>query len=250
MGVSLGSQARYELDQFTHPTGHEEKLLLFYRPIFGGVLVAYTLVVRTAIDASSGESTGNKHRQEIQSWHRGFNAVAERNEDLPFASHYLQSRDRTRLATFGRFVGDWHFRSEIYRSDGSIKHGNGEWSFRWILSGRAIQDVWQLEAESPAKGRRYAEIGTTLRLFDAQKNVWHVVWMASVHPAVEVFTASTVGQDIVLRGKDPDGSITEWSFQHIGRDSFEWFARSSSDEGRTWRTEQRMWVSRDGARKE
>lgn len=29
-----------------------------------------------------------------------------------------------------------------YDVDGSVRTGTGEWSFSWVLEGRAVQDVW------------------------------------------------------------------------------------------------------------
>lgn len=44
--------------------------------------------------------------------------------------------------TFGQFVGSWAIDMEYYNAEGQQYYqGDWEWSFAWILDGRAIQDV-------------------------------------------------------------------------------------------------------------
>lgn len=42
---------------------------------------------------------------------------------------------------FDCFVGTWDFDCVLYAPDGSATRFPGEWSFGWVLDGRAMQDV-------------------------------------------------------------------------------------------------------------
>ena len=49
-----------------------------------------------------------------------------------------------KLNLFGQFVGDWDIVEARYpKPDGTETRRRGEIHFRWILEGRAVQDVWR-----------------------------------------------------------------------------------------------------------
>lgn len=147
---------------------------------------------------------------------------------------------------FGQFVGLWRFRMEIYNSDGTIRSGVGTWDFHWLVPGKAVQDIWKLSNTGGDAHKPYKEIGTTIRVLDERAHVWHVVWIATMKPSVQEFLATERDDKLELLGRDRDGSLTIWCFSHITPKSFDWTAKSSKDEGQTWRLEQEMWVERAG----
>ena len=134
------------------------------------------------------------------------------------------------LMLFGRFVGSWDITSTRFdRDSGAQPEQRLAWHFGWALRGRAIQDV--LEGEGG--------IGTTVRILDPESGTWTVSWQSTMRPEVFVLTARPVGDRIVLEGTSRDGR-EEWSFNDIAADSFVWRSRVSSDDGRTWFTDQEM----------
>lgn len=195
------------------------------------------IVVLTTCALSEGSTTSHKVEPAT--------GCKPKPSNDPFVAPGALPSLEARLMTFGQFVGNWRFRSEVYSFDGTVKRGEGTWKFRWIVNGRAIQDVWQLDSNRHGgRATDYKEIGTTIRLYDPKKNNWNVIWVAAVSLTVEQFTATVENGEITLQGRDADGILTQWRFVNIHRNSFEWLARTSLNEGLTWKLEQRMWVFR------
>src|SRR5216684_5556517 len=79
---------------------------------------------------------------------------------------------RDKLKIFGQFVGVWDLDVLFYDENGKIVYRQpGEWSFAYILDGRAIQDVLvypnQEDGLQNSPGRR--RIGTTLCFYDSKQ---------------------------------------------------------------------------------
>ena len=142
--------------------------------------------------------------------------------------------------TFDRFVGVWDLDCDLYGAEGKTTHFRGSWIFGWVLDGRIMQDVL---IEGDALSRR----GTTVRFYDAKVKEWRIVWIPPLSGNVITLKGGAVGGRIVLLGRDVNGSMLRWSFNDIQADSFLWRGESSSDEGKTWRTEQVMRLRRRAA---
>jgi hypothetical protein len=56
--------------------------------------------------------------------------------------------------------------------------------------------------------------------------------------------AREVGDEIVLEGRDPQGSPMRWIFSNITEQSFRWRRVVSPDGGKTWRLHKEMLVRR------
>ena len=86
---------------------------------------------------------------------------------------------RDQLMLFGQFVGVWDMAVEYYDAAGHRTYqGHWEWSFAWILGGRAIQDVIvDLGTGDPA---RRNPAGTTLRYFSPVTGRWTVYYLGTV----------------------------------------------------------------------
>jgi hypothetical protein len=143
---------------------------------------------------------------------------------------------------FGQFVGTWDFDCVAWPGDGTIVRFPGEWTFGWVLDGRAVEDVWI----GYQKGRDANErgVGVTVRTFDRKTALWRVIYIAPMGGTVVDLRGGARGDRIVLEGKDTDGSAIVWSFNDIKPDSFLWRAETSADGGKTWRTEQEMRLRR------
>jgi hypothetical protein len=144
------------------------------------------------------------------------------------------------LMTFGRFVGTWRLTVEFYGNAGEcVFQEPGEWSFAWVLDGRAIQDVLTYPT-SKTRG-----IGTTVRFYDQQAGQWKVFWLGAVTGITVMLSGGQVGEDIVLEGPDPDGTLNRWMFTHITNNSFLWTGLESDPQRSSWRLRQRMTATQD-----
>jgi hypothetical protein len=143
------------------------------------------------------------------------------------------------MALYGWLVGSWALDVTGYLADGTARRRPGEWHFDWVLEGRAIQDVWIV----PPRGQRHRDAaqsgnfyGTTLRVYDAKLDAWHVQWTDPVSQTYFSMIGRKQGDDIVQLGDGPGGSQIRWSFSAITPDSFHWRGELSLDAGKTWRT--------------
>jgi hypothetical protein len=135
------------------------------------------------------------------------------------------------LMLFGRFVGVWDIRS--VRHDpvrGALPEQSLEWTFGWVLEGRAIQDVLRGEGG----------IGTTVRVLHPQTGTWTVTWQSTAQDHAFSLVARPAGDRILIQGTGPDGGLEEWSFDEIAEDAFTWRSRVSTDGGASWFTDQEM----------
>jgi hypothetical protein len=167
----------------------------------------------------------------------GFPILAGLRADGPFRQW------REPLMLFGQFVGVWDMDVEYYNQDGDRRyHGRWEWSFAWILDGRAIQDVIAIgpddDSPGPAEPRRSAG-GTTVRYCDPATGGWTVYYLGVVSGITTVLRGGAVGDTIVLEGSDPDGTRNRWTFSDITPRSFTWTGLESGD-GTNWWRNQRM----------
>src|SRR5947209_13987295 len=99
---------------------------------------------------------------------------------------------KSQMMLYGQFVGSWEARVFEHLTDGSTQERKGEWHFGWVLEGRAIQDVFIVPPRAargarklPIKGNRY---GTTIRVYDPQKESWQITW---INPVTQAFNRMT-----------------------------------------------------------
>ncbi len=154
---------------------------------------------------------------------------------------------KEKLDLFGQFVGEWDIVEARYpKPDGTEIRRRGEISFKWILEGRAIQDVWSMIDEKTGKA---VPAGTTVRFYDSNIDAWQSVWISPRQHAVQPFIARKVKGAIVLTGKTADGSYPErWVFSEIRPDSFRWHSEETHDGGKTWILTEEMKIRRKHAR--
>ena len=157
-------------------------------------------------------------------------AAAGRSAEIP------ESAD-----VYGWLIGSWelevvHYKGIDLSSDGL----KGEVHFRWVLEGRAVQDVWIM----PRRSERAAEtdktnnmFGTTLRIWDPGIQAWQIRWFNPVSGHFESQTGRRVGKDVVQVGARQDGTATRWRFTEITPDSFHWIGESLNVDGETWKLE-------------
>jgi hypothetical protein len=150
--------------------------------------------------------------------HRNSSPLPWQIEGLPASGPDPKLADK--LSLFGQFVGDWDivdWRNQ--QDDGSWVTGRGSLHWRWILEGRAVQDVWATIEE---KTGRSIPLGTTIRFYDPRIDAWHSIWISPINRVARVFLARQVGDEIVLEGTSARGNPLHWIFSEITSDSFRW----------------------------
>lgn len=148
-----------------------------------------------------------------------------------------------KLMLFGQFVGVWEMDIRFFDPTGvEIFHGPGEWKFSWILDGRAIQDVLTYadvrDSSKTAPGDR--RIGTTVRHYNPQADVWRALWLGATSGIFLPLTGRPSAEGILLEGIEGENTLIRWTFTAITPDSFHWHGWASNDEGVSWHLEQDM----------
>jgi hypothetical protein len=148
-----------------------------------------------------------------------------------------------KMHAFGQLVGEWDIEDTHFEQDGTPRSmRRGEWLFGWVLQGRAIQDVIlspPRDHEGDGRPPTY-EYGTTIRLYDAFIDAWHITFVAPVSRAVVQLVARVEGEEIVQTGTTPDGKLRRWVFSDISESSFLWRGYESADGGRSWFMEEEI----------
>jgi hypothetical protein len=145
------------------------------------------------------------------------------------------------LRLYGQFVGDWDLVATNYSAGGAATTRRGEWNFRWVLEGRAVQDVFIV----PARGAREdagsagkQSYGTTLRFYDPQRDLWEITYVDPVYTAVFRMTARFENGEIVQTGVDHQGRTYRWIFFDVRPNSFRWRSEVLQSNRKTWVKEQ------------
>jgi hypothetical protein len=144
-----------------------------------------------------------------------------------------------KTSLYDRLIGDWDVDIVDLDLGSTPRRSRGEWYFRWVLEGRAVQDVFiapvRGERDEPLPpGSRY---GTTIRMYDPKADVWHLTWVNPVSGVTSILAGRAQEGDIVQEGRRPDGTLMRWTFSEITASSFLWRGEASADGGKSWHLE-------------
>lgn len=148
---------------------------------------------------------------------------------------------KDKLSLFGQFVGDWDIDWWWIDPDGTEHRSTGRLYFRWILGGRAVQDIWSRREGDPS---RETPAGTTIRFPDPGSDTWTSVWIAPDRGLLRRFVARKIRDEIVLETTKADGGLEHWIFSEITPLRFRWRAEESFDAGKSWRLTEEMRIRR------
>ena len=153
-----------------------------------------------------------------------------------------------KLMLFGQFVGDWEADFTVHGALGDLQTEQAEWHWGWVLEGRAVQDVFIIprRSERDKASAVRSDYGAAIRFYDPRIDAWRVTYISPPNGEIHTFIAQKIGDEIVLEGRDADGSMMRWIFSKITPESFHWRRVFSSDGGRTWRLHKEMSVRRVG----
>lgn len=135
------------------------------------------------------------------------------------------ARRADQLLDFGQFVGSWDVQATFYDVQDRVKERRtAQWHFGWVLEGRAVQDVLIGSPADDRRGRGAAEpeYGSSMRMYDHERGLWHVSWFAPVRAVVVHLTGGRRGDDLVLEGVEQDGTNCTWVFSEITPNTFVW----------------------------
>ena len=139
------------------------------------------------------------------------------------------------MMLYGQFVGSWNGTLKYVDAEGVRRETTAEVHIGWVLEGRAIQDVWIAPSRQERRdGERLLMHGSTFRIYDPQRDLWHITWLDPVKQLRSVMTGSKIGDEIVQEYRADDGKRVQWLFTEITPDSFHWINRESADDGGSW----------------
>jgi hypothetical protein len=104
-----------------------------------------------------------------------------------------------------------------------------------------VQDVWI--AREP-ETRAVAMYGTTLRVYEPGADHWHIIWFDPLTQYNTRMTGRKVGDDIVQECRLEDGSLRQWIFTEIARDSFHWISRETAAGTDAWNVRVEFYLRR------
>lgn len=139
-----------------------------------------------------------------------------------------------KLMLFKQFIGDWEIEEHYTEADGTVVNMKGEVHFRWILDGKAIQDVWM---GCPEGSQKIVIFGTTIRFYDPKIDAWYSTWISPIKNIVQTFVAQKFNE-----GKTAEGYPLKWIFSQITPNSFRWHSEETQDKGKTWKITEEMQI--------
>jgi hypothetical protein len=123
---------------------------------------------------------------------------------------------------FNSLIGNWRIEDETLSANGQWLAGQGaDWNWYKILDGNAIQDDWIAPSMSTKVEKGKRQFGTNIRIYNPEKGLWEMAWIASTGKKLDTFTAVEDSEKIVMSGfyAGADSKIT---FFNINNKSFEW----------------------------
>lgn len=114
------------------------------------------------------------------------------------------------------------------------------WEGHYILDGFAIADYWYDHPPATDPGTHR---GVNIRMFNQATAAWDITWQHTEDPLL-ILTGRIQGENMVLTGQSPDGSLTRIVFSSIRHQSWDWRMELSIDQGASWSTIMRIHAER------
>lgn len=127
------------------------------------------------------------------------------------------------IEQFGRLVGQWKCLGSEPDEDGNWVEESAEstWTWHYVLGGYAVQDLWE-----PGPGIRSGSLGTNLRIYNADDDIWHLTWTSAAQQEFDYFSGSERDGRIVLLGERParrhPAHAARVTFDNIEAERFDW----------------------------
>ena len=136
----------------------------------------------------------------------------------------------------GQLKGRWAVRMDLRDAQGNWhpQEQYREWRWYYILDGQAIQDDFITESRNDKGEVVSRSVGTNIRIYNADENLWYMAWIHSNRRRLATFTAVNQKDTVIMRGKNDQGRDVRNTFHDIRHDSFEWTQEWTFDEGESW----------------
>ena len=151
---------------------------------------------------------------------------------------------------FGRLIGTWQCNGANRQPDGTWKDNPAPalWTWFYTLDGNAIQDVWESSAQAGGG------IGTNLRVFDSESQIWNIVWATTGQRDLAFFSATSQDGDLVMTGDQParkpfPAHSARITFHSVTEASFAWKYEASAPGTTQWAEFSRLECVRDQSRR-
>ena len=151
--------------------------------------------------------------------------------EISHTANHASSPGAANKALFERLVGTWDVSYEIFDKDGKTRTYSGQATYKWILDGQALQEVWT----SDSLNKVPQPYSTTIGFQDGKRDRWTEVWIYPAQGVTLSVSGVSEGDRIVLTGRDDAGAAQRWQIDEFQPDSFVYHFEMSSDEGKTWR---------------
>ena len=142
------------------------------------------------------------------------------------------------LPILGSLLGLWDVSMTSRNRDGSWPEESKPFLWRWysILDGQAIQDDWiRLTQKDDVTSQPTSRVmGTNIRIYNPEEELWHMAWIDSTNRKVATFTATNHDGTVVMRGDSAQGRPIRITFSNFTSQTFEWTQEWTSDGGETW----------------
>jgi hypothetical protein len=136
----------------------------------------------------------------------------------------------------GQLVGRWVVRMEIRDAQGQwhVDDKHREWRWYYILDGHAIQDDLITIDTDDLSNVPHTTIGTNIRIYNEEDELWHMAWMHSERQRLATFTAINKEGQVIMQGTNDRGREVRNAFFAIEPDSFVWEQQWTFDAGESW----------------
>jgi len=138
-----------------------------------------------------------------------------------------------RMRRFGQLVGSWATKSSrLDEATGEWGEREFTWLVRFILDGRAVQDVEVVASATHPSG--FETVATAIRVYDPNAGAWRVSFFAPTSGEYCHLVATPYRNGLRQDGTGTDGRPIRWNFTSITADAYTWEGWVSNDEGASW----------------
>ena len=143
---------------------------------------------------------------------------------------------------YGWLIGSWELEVRRYWVDvAGLRRSRARSISRWVLEGRAVQDVWIMPRRAERTGsldKTLNMYGTTLaRVGPVDPGVADHVDQSRHRPARASRSAAGAARTSCRSGTGPTARRSAGCFTEITPDSFRWTGEALEPDGKTWKLE-------------
>lgn len=121
---------------------------------------------------------------------------------------------------FAPLIGDWDFDYYDHYENDEPRHVRGEWLFRRVLEGAAVEDLFICPSreERVSNPQPDGEYGVALRIFNPNKKCYDMIYSANAYITRLTFEK----ENGMLVGTPDYDANARWIFKDITEDTFHW----------------------------